>query len=166
MAIAYTPTILTIGGIGIGLSAIGSGVAGAIPGIGGAIGGAVTGGISTAGILIMQAGKFALDLGKWGVKVVANVADKAEDIVKIKKYQTSVRESINTIKENILLNIEQEFSHEKYLEAFINEKFPQKSELEKRIEQSKKDFQININDSAIEKNRLEQLKLQLEGALK
>jgi len=165
-AIAYTPTILTIGGIGIGLSALGSAAAGAIPGIGGAIGGAVTGGITTAGILLMQAGKFALDLGKWGVKIVANAADKAEDIIKVKKYQTSVRESINTIKENILLNIEQEFSHEKYLEAFINEKFPQKSELEKRIEQSKKDFQINIQDSAIEKNRLEQIKLQLEGSLK
>ncbi len=166
LVIAYTPTILTIGGIGIGLSAIGSGVAGAIPGIGGAIGGAVTGGITTAGVLIMQAGKFALDLGRWGVKLVADTAGKGEDILKVKMYQDSVRESIDTIKESILSSIEQEFSHEKYLEAFINEKFPQKSELEKRIEQSKKDFQINIHDSAIVKNRLEQIKLQLEDSVK
>jgi small GTP-binding protein len=175
MAIAYTPTILTVGAIGIGVSALGSAGGGAIgllaggpagAAIGTTVGSAASGVVGTAGILLMQAGKFALDLGKWGVKVIANIADKAEDVVKVKKYQTSVRESINTIKESILLNIEQEFSHEKYLEAFINEKFPQKSELEKRIEQSKKDFQININDSSIEKNQLEQIKLELEGSLR
>ena len=172
MAISYTPTILTVGGISIGLSAIGSGLASGAAAFGptGALvaagGGIVQGVITTASILAMQAGKFALDLSKWGVKIIGDFADKAEDIVKVKKYQASVRESIDAIKENILLNIEQEFSHEKYLEAFINEKFPQKLELEKRIEQSKKDFQISTQDSAIEKNRLEQIRVQLEGSLK
>lgn len=160
-AITYTPTMATMGAVGIGVSAIG-GVASAL----GPIGMIANGAIGTAGVLAMQAGKFAFNLAKWGVKLIGDYTDKVENIIKIKQYQSSVRTSIDTIKKDILINIDQELNSKTYIEAFIHEKFPQKEEIEKRIDESKKNLEINFHDHATEKSTLEQIKLKLEGSVK
>ena len=149
-AVIYTPTILTIGAVGVGLSFV--------PVIGGTIG--------TIGILAMQASKIVFNLAKWGVKLVGNFTNSIENQIKLKQYQASIENSINQIENDIILNIDKEFDSNSYIDSFINEKFPQKEELEKRIEHSKKDFEINIQDSAVSKNSLETIKIHLEGIIK
>lgn len=154
-AVAYTPTILALGASTISVSAIAGGVAGFVPGIGGAIAGGVGSAINTATNLAMQAGKFAFDLAKWGVNGLGDFANTAEDIVKVKQYQKNVKTSIVEIKETILINIDKEMQADKYIELFIREKFPQKEEMEKKIELSKQEFSYKLQNKTDMTSKLE-----------
>ena len=115
--------------------------------------------------MITQLGKVAFDLGKWGVDGIAKVANEAENMLKIKQYQKYVLESLESIKDTILQNIDSEFKAESYIESYIQEKFPQKKELELKIETAKKEFNINTMDNNKNKKELIQIKEQLEGIL-
>lgn len=154
-AVVYTPTILVLGATAIGVSAITSAAANFMPGIGGAIAGGVGSAINTATNLAMQAGKFAFDLAKWGVNGLGDFANTAEDIVKVKQYQKNVKTSIVEIKETILINIDKEMQADKYIELFIREKFPQKEEMEKKIELSKQEFSYKLQNKTDMTSKLE-----------
>jgi len=162
--ITYIPTILSLGIGAIGVSAIG-GLAGAIPGIGGAIAGSLSAVVSTATTLAIHASKVAFDLAKWGVKGIGEFSNKAEDILKVKQYQKSIKNSIDEIKKTILENIDKELQSATYIELFIEEKFPQKEELQKKIELSQKEFSFKIQDGEDIKARLEGLYIKLQAIL-
>jgi len=157
-AVAYTPTVLTITGGGIALSALGTVASSFIPGVGGIVAGILGSTISIAGTLAIQAGKVAFDLAKWGVKGIGEAANKIEDIAKVKQYQKRVKQSIDAIKTNLVKTIETEINPDAYIEAYINEKFPQKNELEQKIELAKKEFEYNTRDSDKIKSKLTQIK--------
>jgi len=169
-AIVYTPTILTIGAVGIGMSALSSGIISTGSVALGQYGTTIVGGanivnsaISTAAILAIQAGKLLFELANWVISTIADFAGEAEKILQLKKYKSQVLLEINKIKQIILNNIEYEFNSDIYIESFINEKFPQKEELNKRIEESNKLIKLDMKNISENKTKIEQLKTQIEG---
>ena len=154
VAISYAPTALTIGGIGAtlvaGATAAGAAFPAFLP-----FSVLIAGFVTTLGKTIYDVGKLFFTLGKWGIKGTSDLVDKAELIHKKKEYISSVKESISNIEKSTIRDIKDSFHPEYYVESFISDKFPEKNELEEKINLSKQNVFLEMDKLNSEKNEID-----------
>lgn len=154
VAISYAPTALTIGGIGAtlvaGATAAGAAFPAFLP-----FSVLIAGFVTTLGKTIYDVGKLFFTLGKWGIKGTSDLVDKAELIHKKKEYILSVKESISNIEKSTIRDIKDSFHPEYYVESFISDKFPEKNELEEKINLSKQNVFLEMDKLNSEKNEID-----------
>lgn len=154
VAISYAPAVLTIGGIGAtlvaGATAVGAAFPAYLP-----ITVVITGFVTTLGKTIYDVSKLFFTLGKWGVEGVSTLVDKAELMHIRKKYIASVKESISNIEKLTIRDIKDGFHSTQYIESFISDKFPEKNELEEKINLSKQNVFLEIDKLNSEKNEID-----------
>ena len=154
VAISYAPTALTIGGIGAtlvaGATAAGAAFPAFLP-----FSVVIAGFVTTLGKTIYDVGKLFFTLGKWGIEGTSDLVDKAELIHKKKEYISSVKESISNIEKSTIRDIKDSFHPEYYVESFISDKFPEKNELEEKINLSKQNVFLEMDKLNSEKNEID-----------
>ncbi|MCT7574460.1 hypothetical protein N5U00_03875 [Aliarcobacter butzleri] len=153
LAISYAPVVLTVSGVGATLFA-GLTVASIkfpllLPFVAMFSTFAVT-----LGQTLLSVGKMAFNAGSWGVNKVSSFAEKAElEIVK-KQYISSIDKVLETLENQIVRDIRNTHQAKDYLETFINDKFPQKKELEDKIKLSQENISFEINKIDDEKEKI------------
>ena len=154
VAISYAPVALTIGGIGAtlvaGATAAGAAFPAFLP-----FSVLIAGFVTTLGKTIYDVGKLFFTLGKWGIKGTSDLVDKAELIHKKKEYISSVKESISNIEKSTIRDIKDSFHPKYYVESFISDKFPEKNELEEKINLSKQNVFLEMDKLNSEKNEID-----------
>ena len=154
VAISYAPTALTIGGIGAtlvaGATAAGAAFPAFLP-----FSVLIAGFVTTLGKTIYDVGKLFFTLGKWGIERTSSIVDEVELIHKKKKYIASVKESISNIEKSTIRDIKDSFHPEYYVESFISDKFPEKNELEEKINLSKQNVFLEMDKLNSEKNEID-----------
>ena len=154
VAISYAPTALTIGGIGAtlvaGATAAGAAFPAFLP-----FSVVIAGFVTTLGKTIYDVGKLFFTLGKWGIERTSSIVDEVELIHIKKKYIASVKKSISDIEKSTIRDIEDGFHSTQYIESFISDKFPEKNELEEKINLSKQNVFLEIDKLNSEKNEID-----------
>jgi len=168
-AVIYGPTILTIGASGITISAIASGVSGVANAIGAAqiagIANGVSGTINTAVLLTTQAIKILSEVVKFVIEKLIILASEIEKIMELEKYKTNVISQLNDIRNKMIRDVEIDINPDIYIKAYINEKFPQKNELEKKELLLKNEVKKYLSNKNIDKNELEYLYKQFQEVI-
>ena len=76
-------------------------------------------------------------------------------IHKKKEYIPSVKESISNIEKSTIRDIKDSFHPKYYVESFISDKFPEKNELEEKINLSKQNVFLEMDKLNSEKNEID-----------
>lgn len=154
VAISYAPAALTIGGIGAtlvaGATAAGAAFPAFLP-----FSVVIAGFVTTLGKTIYDVGKLFFTLGKWGSDVFIDLGNKGELLYKRKEYVSSVKETISNIEKSTIRDIKDSFHPEYYVESFISDKFPEKNELEEKINLSKQNVFLEMDKLNSEKNEID-----------
>lgn len=154
VAISYAPTALTIGGIGAtlvaGATAAGAAFPAFLP-----FSVVIAGFVTTLGKTIYDVGKLFFTLGKWGIERTSSIVDEVELIHIKKKYIASVKKSISDIEKSTIRDIKDGFHSTQYIESFISDKFPEKNELEEKINLSKQNVFLEMDKLNSEKNEID-----------